>query len=418
MSLCRLVAFLAVLGVPRPIVAQTIEEVPPQTLGFTAEGLRAIDSVMARYTRPDRFPGAVLLVARRGKVGYWKAFGARDLDQAEPLERSAPFRIFSLTKPITATAILMLWEEGKVDLDDPAEKYIPELGRLQVMDTDGTLRAPRTRLSIRRLLTFTSGLNYGIWGAGSAADSIALAARIAARAESLPDAMRRIADVPLVGDPGEIASYGWQVDVLGRIVEVASGLPLDRFLETRILRPLGMGDTGFYVPDASMNEMPVLYSVGDGKAPSRAPEQEWTGAYGSPPRVTWGGHGLVSTPSDYIRFAQMIANRGELEGVRLLKASTVEMMTSQQVATEVPRLTTLLGPGFTFGMACFVATDVAAAGGGGSEGLYYFSGAANLFVWTDPRSELVGMVWAQALPYQAYPIFTDVRNVVSRAFVP
>ncbi|MDH5177180.1 MAG: beta-lactamase family protein [Gammaproteobacteria bacterium] len=418
MSLLRVVALLAVLGAPRILLAQGLEEVPPQTLGFTTEGLRAIDSVMARYTQRDRFPAAVLLVARRGKVAYWKAFGARDLAQPEALKRTATFRIFSLTKPITATAILMLWEEGKIDLDDPAEKYIPELSELKVMEADGTLRPPRTRLSIRHLLTFTSGLNYGIWGTGSPADSLALAAAIDVRAESLPDAMRRIAEVPLVGDPGRIASYGWQVDVLGRIVEVAGGLPLDKFLEARIFRPLGMGNTGFHVSATLVPDMPVLYSIGDGKAPMRAPDEEWTGAYGSPPIVTWGGHGLVSTPSDYIRFAQMIANRGELDGVRLLKASTVEMMTSQQVATDVPRLTTLLGPGFTFGMACFVATDLAAAGGGGHEGLYYFSGAANLFVWTDPRSELVGMVWAQALPYRVYPLFTDVRNVVSKAFVP
>lgn len=359
-----------------------------------------MDSVKARYSAADRYPCTLLVVARNGKTGYWKAFGIRDLDRQDPINRNDVFRIFSLTKPITTTAVLMLWEQGKLGLDDSAARYVPALARLRVQDGPSGTRPPREPLTIRHLLTFTSGLTYGIWGTGSPAEAAARAADVGARAQSLDDLMNLISELPLVGDPGTIASYGWQMEVLGKIVEVASGEPLDRFCAEKIFGPLNMKETAFFVPSAQLPRVPVLYNESEGKAPVRAAASDWTDAFGAPPKVLWGGGGLYSTASDYLRFAQMIANGGELDGVRLLRAATVDMMTSAQVKPDLPVMTKLLGPGLAFGFGCFVATDIKAAGGGGSNGLFYFAGAGNLFVWIDRQSGVVGMAWAQALPYQ------------------
>jgi len=397
--------------------AQGLPQIAPDVVGLSPDGVRAMDSVMARYTAADRYPAAMLMVARNGKVGYWKAFGVRDLDRRDPLNRNDVFRIFSLTKPITTTAVLMLWEQGKLGLDDPAARYVPPLARLRVQDGSSGTRPPRQPLTIRHLLTFTSGLTYGIWGTGSPAEAAARAAKIGSRAQSLDHLMNLISDLPLVGDPGTIASYGWQMEVLGKIVEVVSGQSLDRFLAEKIFSPLRIRETGFFVPSALLARVPILYNVSEGKAPARATATDWTDAFGAPPKVLWGGGGLYATASDYIRFAQMIANRGELEGVRLLRPATVEMMTRVQVRPDLPGMTALVGPGLAYGFGCVVATDIKAAGGGGSDGLFYFSGAGNLFVWIDRQTGVVGMVWAQALPYQAYPMFVDVRRAVAGAVV-
>jgi len=395
--------------------AQGLPETAAGLAGFSADGVRSLDSIMARYIAADRYPGAMLMVARNGRIGYWKAFGVRDLDRREPVARTDVFRIFSLTKPITVTAILMLWEQGKLGLDDPVARYVPALGRLRVQDGPSGTRPPSQPLTIRHLLTFTSGLTYGIWGTGSPAEEAARAANVGARAQNHDDLMNLIADLPLVGDPGTIASYGWQMDVLGKIVEVVSGQSLDRFFAENIFDPLRMRETGFFVPSALLARVPVLYNVSEGKMPTRATAADWTDAFGAPPKVLWGGGGLYSTASDYIRFAQMIANRGELDGVRMLRSATVDMMTRAQVKPDLRGMRALLGPGLAYGFGCFVATDIKAAGDGGSNGLFYFSGVGNLFVWIDRQSGVVAMVWAQALPYQAYPMFVDVRRAVAAA---
>jgi len=389
---------------------------------LSARGIAGLDSVMTRYSEKDRFPGVMLMVARDGKVAYWKAFGVRDLDRKTPLDRNDVFRIFSLTKPVTTTALLMLMDQGKLKLDDPAERYVPVLTKLRVADDSGQTRPPRQPMTIRHLLSFTSGLSYGLFPPFRPSDAQIREADVFGRSRNLDDAMERIAALPLVNDPGAAVSYGWQVDVLGKIVENVSGMPLDRFFEQRIFTPLKMRETAFLIPSSALGRVPTLYLLQPQKLPVRAADSEWdvlhsASATARPPRVLWCGTGLVSTPSDYVRFAQMIANKGEIDGVRLLGTSTVEMMTAPQVPVTLPGVEQR-GKGETFGFSCRVITDIAAAGGGGHDGLYYFAGAGNSFVWTDRQSGIVALAWAQTFTTQPLPFFRDVRRAVASAVEP
>ena len=400
---------------PAPGVQSPTTEVIPATLGLTGAGLRDIDAVMTRYTAPDRFPGAMLLIARGDAIGYWKAFGVRDLDTHAPLQRNDLFRIYSLTKPVTVAGLLILHEQSRLGLDDPVAKYISQFARIRVYDGSPEGRAPVRPLTIRHLLTYTSGLTYGIFGATSPADRIVLKANLTQAAQSLDDLMSRLARLPLVSDPGSAVSYGYQMDVIAKIIEVVSGQRFDVFLEERIFAPLAMRETAFIAPHASLNRMPGLYHLKEGQPATKEPATKWTGAYGTPPRVTWGGHGLVSTPADYLRFARMIAAGGELSGRRILSRSSVAMMTSAQVPVSFPKVRELAGPGWTYGFGTFVAVDPGITGARSPGGIFYHSGAANLYTWFDRDRDLIGMVWAQAQPYQVYPLFDDVRRAVAAA---
>lgn len=398
--------------------AQAVPEVPSADIGLTATGVGALDSLLARYTAPDRFPALMLMVARHGKVGYWKAAGVRDLARGDALDRNDVFRIYSITKPITAVAIMMLWEEGKLGLDDPVQAYLPAFARLRVYDGAARTRAPKRPLTIRHLLTFSSGMTYGTLGLSAPVDSILASANLFAGASSLDDLIERLANLPLVGDPGDSLSYGFQTDVLGRIVEVASGLPLDQYFRDRIFLPLEMRETAFQFDLAQLRRYPTLYSVAAGRSPQVSDPGDATSNWARPlgqrahTKFLSGGGGLVSTPADYFRFLQMLANRGELGGVRLLRQATVDTMVRARHSGGTPRIESVQGPGWATGFQVMVAPEIAAAVGGGHDGLYWMSGAANLFIWVDPASGIVGMVWAQALPYRAFPIFEETRGVV------
>lgn len=400
------------------VQAQALPEVSPAVIGLSVDGVRALDSLMARYTAPDRFPAVMLMVARDGKIGYWKAAGVRSLVRRDPLGRNDVFRVYSITKPITAAAIMMLWEEGKLRLDDPVEKYLPPLGRLRVYAGPGTPRQPVRPMSIRHLLTFSGGMTYGTLGVATGADSLIARENLFARASGLDDLMRRLADLPLLGDPGDSLSYGFQTDVLGKIVEVASGMSLDRFFQDRIFIPLRMLETGFQIRTSQLGRYPTLYTVAVGSPPRLSDPGDATSNWALPlvdrkeTRFLSGGGGLVSTPADYIRFLQMIANRGELDGVRLLNAATVDTMTRAHRREKSLRVSSVQGPGWATGFQWMVAPEIRAAGGGGHDGLYWMSGAANLFVWVDPTTRVAGMVWTQALPYRVLPIFEDSRRQV------
>lgn len=409
------------LAAAEPSAARALPEVAPAEIGLTAAGVRALDELMTRYTAPDRFPAAMLLVARRGKIGYWRAFGVRDLARGDKLERNDVFRIHSLTKPITAVAVLMLWEEGKLGLDDPVSRYVPAFGKVGVYTEEGRPRPAQRPLTIRHLLTFTAGMSYGVGlGRPIPADRVIEEAKPFQRATDLDDFMRRLSELPLIGDPGTF-SYGPQTDVLGKVIEVASGLTLDGFFHDRILRPLGMHETGFMVPRSALNRYASYYKVAPGRAPERLDPGDATSEQVKPPqeRRDWrflsAGGGLVSTPADYIRFAQMLANRGMLDGVRLLKGTTVDLMQAPHVRTDSPRMSDVQGPGWAAGFQVMTAPDIKAAGGGGHDGLYWMSGYANLYMWVDSAANLVGLVWAQAAPYRVYPLFDDARRAVADA---
>lgn len=403
---------------PLAIRAQALPEVTPTAIGLSAEGVRALDSLMTRYTARNRFPALMLMVARDGKIGYWKAAGVRDLTRGDALERNDVFRVASITKPITATAILMLWEEGKLQLDDPVERYVPLLSRLRVHDGPGRTRLPVRPPTIRHLLTFTAGMIFGSLEAGTGVDSVFARANLFASASSLDDLMQRLADLPLIGDPGDSLAYGFQTDVLGKVVEVASGMPLDRFFRDRIFGPLQMMETAFQVDASQTSRYPTLYALAASGPPRPSDPGDATSNFALPLaerrefRYLSGGGGLVSTPADYIRFLQMIANRGELNGVRLLNSATVDTMTAAHRREKSLRVSSGQGPGWGAGFQWWVGPDIGAAGGGGHDGLYWMSGGSNLFVWVDPASKVAGMVWAQAFPYRVMPLFEDTRRLV------
>jgi len=403
---------------PLGVRAQALPEVPPAAIGLSAAGVRSLDSLMARYTAPDRFPALMLMVVRNGRIGYWKAAGVRDLARGDTLERNDVFRIYSITKPITAAAIMMLWEEGKLRLDDPVEKYVPAFARIRVHDGPGRMRAPARPLTVRHLLSFSAGMTYGTLGAGTVVDSILARAGLFAAANDLDNLMERLADLPLIGDPGDSLSYGFQTDVLGKVVESASGMPLDQFFRERIFLPLRMTETGFQLQPAQASRYPTLYSVATNRAPRPTDPGDATSNWAKPlaerreTRFLSGGGGLVSTPADYIRFLQLMANRGELDGVRLLRPATVDSMTRAHRREPSERIASAQGPGWAAGFQYMVAPGIAATGGGGHDGLYWMSGAANLFTWVDPASGIAGMVWTQALPYRGLPIFEDTRRLV------
>jgi len=311
---------------------------------------------------------------------------------------------------------MMLWEQGKLGLDDPVEKYIPSFANIQVLDEKG-YRKPIRPMTIRHLLTFTSGLTYGSFPPFIKADSIVAAARLFQNSTSLADLVERYSKLPLVSDPGEATSYGFQTDVLGRIVEVVSGMTLDRFFKRYIFTPLGMNETDVTVPEKLLTRFPSLYFLVDGETPRRLDSGNSSSSFHKAARVDLGGGSLVSTPSDYARFVQMLANKGDFNGKRILKSSTVEMMTKPNHVKDTKRLTSLLGPGWVPAYQMSVAPDIKATQGGGHDGLFWMVGATNVYFWVDPVSGVMALIWTQALPFPPiYPIFNDTRNVVSKAF--
>jgi CubicO group peptidase (beta-lactamase class C family) len=414
----RLQVVVLLCSWPAAVRPQALPEVAPATIGLSAEGVRALDSLMAGYTVSDRFPALMLMIARNGKIGYWKAAGVRDRVRQDPLERNDVFRVYSITKPITATAIMMLWEEGKLRLDDPVERYVPPFKGIRVYAGPGVTRPPTRPLTIRHLLTFSAGMTYGTLGVATGADSLIAREGLFVNARGLDDLMRRLAELPLIGNPGDSLSYGFQTDVLGKIVEVVSGMRLDRFFQDRIFGPLEMRETAFELRASQLGRYPTLYGITAGKAPQVLDPGDGTSTWALPldqrkeSRFLSGGGGLVSTPADYIRFLQMLANRGQLEGVRLLKQATVDTMTAAHRRDKSLRVASVQGPGWATGFQVMVAPDIKEAGGGGHDGLYWMSGAANLFVWVDPASQVAGMAWTQVLPYRVFPIFEDTRRVV------
>ena len=401
--------------------AQPLPEVNHSKIGLTPAGVKSLDSLMERYTQPDRFPCAMLMVTRNGKIGYWKAFGVSDLEIKIKLDRNDVFRIFSITKPITATAILQLWEKGKIGLDDPVEKYIPSFTNIQVLDkTD--YRKPIRKMTIRHLFNFSSGTTYGFPELKIKADSILDAAKLDKVSTGLPDLMERLSKLPLVGDPGEAISYGFQTDILGRIIEIASGVSIDQYYRENIFKPLGMSETHFQIPENYLQRFPILYLINQqGKLVAddvNNKNSDYFREFNKRTRLQFlsAGEGLISTPSDYIRFAQMLANKGEFNGRRILKTSTVDLMTTPNPIKDNGRQSSLQGPGWLPGFQVMVAPDITSTTGGGHNGLFWMSGSANLYFWIDPSTKIVAMVWAQLHPYKAYPIFDDARKVVHGAF--
>lgn len=408
-------------------------EVDPAEAGFDADRLERIDRHFARYVADGRLPGWLITISRHGKVVHTSWHGSRDLEAGLPVEPDTLWRIYSMTKPITSVAAMMLHEEGGFELTDPVSAFIPSFADARVYTGGPDLRpltVPATEpVRIWHLLTHTSGLTYGFHRVHPV-DAMYRDAGFewsTPAGMSLAQACDRWASLPLLFQPGAEWNYSVATDVLGRVVEVVSGQPLDEFFRTRILGPLGMASTAFHVGDEDTGRLAALYTKGhDGRATRF---DALAGAVRERRTMLSGGGGLVSTAADYHRFTQLLLHRadspaGELDGVRLLSPRTVAYMMRNHLPGGLD-LETFGRPlyaeapfrGVGFGLGFAVVLDPAAGKVPGSEGEASWGGAASTAFWIDQREELTAAFYTQLLPSSAYRIRPQLRQLVYQALV-
>ena len=414
----RFPLLLSCFLVPVLVAGQTLPRGTPESEGMSAERLALLGATLDGYVTDSRLPGGVVLVARGGRVVYEHAFGARDRESHDAMREDAMFRIASQSKAIVSVAVLMLQEEGKLLIGDPVSKYLPAFAHTTVaVPREGggyDVVDARRPITLRDLLTHTSGVSYG---GGPAADLWKAAGiqgwYFADRDEPIRATVDRMAALPFDTQPGERFVYGYSLDILGAVVEAVSGVPLDRFLRTRIFGPLGMRDTYFYPPREKAGRVAVVYNLPRGGRLTRAPEgpgMETQGQYVEGPRKSFsGGAGLVSTAEDYARFLQTMLNGGELDGVRILSPTTVELMTVDHLGDRYG------SPGLGFGLGFEVVTDLGAQGAPGSVGKYGWGGAYHSTYWVDPSEGLVVVYFTQVIPAWGLDDHGRVRALVYAA---
>lgn len=390
-------------------------------LGFSAERLVRLDRLLQQYVDEGRLAGAVALVLRDGRPAYERAVGWSDKEAGRKMTSDTIFRIASQTKAITSTAILALVEEGKIGLTDPASRFIPSFAKTTVAvrgDAGVAFVPARRAITIRDLLTHTSGISYGtssdvaaLYEAKGLGPAAGNGWYTADKDEPICATMERLGSLPFVAQPGEAWVYGYSTDVLGCIVERASGVPLDEFVKTRITGPLGMKDTQFFLPPQQRDRIAAVYASGTDGRIVRAPEGgKGQGAYVDGPRRSFaGGAGLLSTARDYARFLEMIRNGGALDGVRILAPRTVQLMTTNQVGS----LHSTTGLGFGYG---FETTDRFGAKGMDSEGAFGWGGAYGSNYRVDPEARIVTVLMIQLMPNRT-DIGEKFPNLVYQALV-
>ncbi|MFN3514403.1 MAG: serine hydrolase domain-containing protein [Phenylobacterium sp.] len=399
------------------------------SLGFSAERLHRLDRfITERYLESGRFPCAQVLIARHGDVVHEFVGGKRDLARNKPCEADTLFRIYSMTKPITSIAFMMLVEEGKVALDDPVHRFIPEWKDLGVFNAGG-LGAFQTKpagrpMQMVDLLRHTSGLTYGFQnrtnvdaayrklGIGEIGSTI-----------DLDDMIAKLGKLPLEFSPGEAWNYSVSTDVLGYLVGKISGMPFEEFLRRRIFEPLGMEDTDFQVRESERDRFGACYNATP-KGGLDLQDDPETSAYLAPPGLVSGGGGLVSTAADYMKFCQMLLGRGALGDHRLIAPKTLDLMTANHLPdgkdlTQLSRslFSEATNAGVGFGLGFAVVTDPAKTLVPCSQGEFYWGGAASTAFWIDPVEDLAVVFMTQTLPSSAYPIRRELRTLVYSALV-
>jgi len=414
---CGLVVSLAA------VAAEDLSVGKPEVVGLSSERLERIASAVQKNIDDKRIAGAVTLVMRRGQVVWFKAQGAMDREAGKPMRRDTIFRICSMTKPITSVAVMMLYEEGNFQLGDPISSYLPEFKnpRVYVKPTRGDpYTIPATReITIRDLLRHTSGLTYH-WNGdlGPLYAEANVAHGLLTYDGTIEDSVKRLAAQPLLFQPGERWEYSLSVDVLGRLVEVVSGRPLDEFLRTRIFDPLGMKDTYFYLPENKVERLATAYTYYADKGLNRFPETPITEgsftysadyAYGGPKKLFAGGAGLSSTAMDYARFSEMILERGKLGKARLLSPKSVELMTHDQLGTISPEL------GYGLGFA--VDGVKAPLGELGSPGEFNWGGFFYTAFSIDPKEQMIVIFMGQLYPTGGLTLDAAVHKLAYQAIV-
>jgi CubicO group peptidase (beta-lactamase class C family) len=425
---------VALLAAPSAVLAQRAPAplpaaASPGSVGFSAERLKRLDAAMAQAVTDGRVAGMTTLLARHGKVVAFNTYGQASLADQRPMEKDAIFRIYSMTKPVTGVALMILFEEGRWRLDDPISKYVPELADLKVItgtDAEGLpILEPVTRdPTMRELMSHTAGFGYGL-SEEHAVDRMFREKGVLG-SSSLQEMVEKTATIPLMFQPGTDWSYSVAVDIQGHIVEKLTGQTLGDFMAERIFQPLKMTDTGFQVRAGQADRLAAVY-VGapnggrlfEAKELAGAPAQDFTVA----PRMESGGGGLVSTASDYARFAQMIANGGELDGVRILAPATVELMGTDMIPEDALvssngsvglRFNEAVG----FGLDFMVIKDPRKAGGLEGKGTLSWGGAAGTWFWVDPTNDIVFVGMIQRFGGTGGPdLGTTTRTLVYQALV-
>jgi len=411
--------------------------VSPVTLGLDPARLRYLDAHLRKYVDEGKLAGTVMLVARNGAIGHFEAYGAADLARNAPMKRDTIFRVYSMSKPITAIALMQLYERGLMQIDDPVEKYLPEFRDLQVYSM-GTYpnfltRRPERAMTVRDLLSHQSGLTYGFLARTNVdAAYRELEVDAGGKERTLKGMIAALAKLPLEFSPGTNWNYSVATDVCGYLVEVISGQPFDVYLQQNIFQPLGMFDTGFEVPAAKASRLAANYSADasgqlrltstGGKAALNLADDPATSPYLKPPTFLSGGGGLVSTATDYFRFAQSLCNSGELEGARTIGRKTLELMTSNHLPGGADLMTHAVGrwaettfSGIGFGLGFSVTLDPAQAQISGTPGEFAWGGAASTAFWVDPIEDLVAVFMTQLMPSTQYNLRRELRAVVYSA---
>lgn len=419
MALKRIAVAALAAGIAFSTIAICADPLPladPESVGMSTERLERIAGVFQEHVDKGNLPGVIVLVARKGKLVYSEALGFQDKAAGKPLEKDAIFRMYSMTKPMASVAAMMLIEEGKMQLNDPVSKFLPAMKNLQVSvaktdaefaKTTYTLVPADREMTVQDLLRHTSGLLYAnltqntgvkdAYAKGGVDDDV--------RGLSPEQEVEQLSKAPLGHQPGTVWEYSLSTDMLGRVVEAVSGKRLGDFLEARLFKPLDMNDTAFFVaPDKAERLAQGLEKDAFSGNPIKLYDVS------AQPGNDSGGAGAVSTASDYLRFAQMLANGGQLDGKRLLSRKSVELMTSDHLGTRIlsqspmtPGEVLLMTPGYTFGLGFAVRQAPGVAGVAGSQGEFMWGGYAGTYFWVDPKEQLVGVYMTQApSPIRAY----------------
>ena len=394
--------FAATFCLPVILIAYELPTATPESVGLSAEKLKDAQAALQKLVDEKQIAGGVFAVTRRGKVVQFETCGMMDIEAGKPMKRDTIFRFYSMSKPITSVAAMILYEQGKIKLDDPVSKYIPEFKGLKVAadaDAEEITEVPaRREMSVRDLMRHTSGLTYGIFGNTAVDKLYRKSIQLGGGKTTLTDMAKKLSSIPLLYQPGTKWHYGVSTDVLGRVVEVASGQSLDKFFAERIFEPLGMVDTGFYVPQDKIDRFATNYGPNPqgGLQPIDIPK---TSRYTEMPTFFSGGGGLVSTASDYMRLCLMLLNKGEFEGRRLLKAETVEMMTKNQLPEIAYPIGTGDRAGVGFGLGFSVRVENANGESSSRVGEYGWGGMASTHFWISPKDEIAVVVLTQYIPY-------------------
>ncbi len=422
--------FLLYLSISQLTIAQTksiknsapLSEGTPSSAGMSEERLSFIDDVLIESIEKNEIPGAIALVARKGKIVYYKAFGSADNGTKRDLKRDDIFRIASQTKAITSTAVMMLWEEGKFRLDDPISKYIPEFENAQVLDSliekDSTYTTTKANrpISIRHLITHTSGIGYGYIDGDERFKKIYHKAGIidlfTTESVSIKDNIKKLAKLPLHNHPGDKFVYSEGLDVLGYFIEIISGMPLDEFFRTRIFDPLDMDDTWFYLPESKYERLVTVQTLKDGNWVKFPAPYAYDPDYPIKGAKTFfsGGAGLSSTAKDYAAFLQMYLNKGELNGVRILSRTTIQFMMANQIGDLWSDAGSYYG--LAFGVLNQKGQDT---GGEGSAGTFQWGGYFNTTYFADPKEEIIGILLKQTQDIESDETGWKFRQIIGQA---